>query len=79
MFERVKHRQIPFGKLWFTHEDWLNGWMIAKDASVYLKPNNIISHRLPLNGMHEPHLETLIAEVLVKHRDFFSLSDRTLA
>ena len=36
--------------------------MIAKDANVYLKPNEVISHRPTLFGMHEPHIETLPAD-----------------
>ena len=70
MFERVRHRQILFGKLCHTHEHRLNRWMIAKDTNVHLKPNNIISHRLTLVGMHELHIDTLIAEESVTHHDF---------
>ena len=44
--------------------------MIAKDANVYMKPNDIISHRRTLFGMHEPHIEALIIEASATHGDF---------
>ena len=44
--------------------------MIEKDAIFYLKPNDIISHRLTLFGMHEPHIEALITEASATHGDF---------
>ena len=34
--------------------------MIVKDANVYLKLNEIISHHPTLFGMREPHIEALI-------------------
>ncbi|MGB1826563.1 MAG: hypothetical protein ACPHLN_08970, partial [Candidatus Puniceispirillaceae bacterium] len=70
MFERVRHRQTFFGKLWYIYGQRLHRWMIAKDANVYLKPNDIISHRPTLFGMHEPHIEALITEASATHGDF---------
>ena len=45
--------------------------MIAKNANFFLKPNDIISHRLTLFGVHEPHIEKLIVEASAAHRGFF--------
>ena len=70
MFERVRHRQTFFGKLWYIYGQRLHRWMIAKNANVFLKPNDIISHRPTLFGMHEPHIEKLIAEASMTHGDF---------
>ena len=70
MFERVRHRQTFLGKLWYIYGQRLHRWMIAKDANVYLKPNDIISHRPTLFGMHEPHIEALITEASATHGDF---------
>lgn len=70
MFERVRHRQTFLGKLWYIYGQRLHRWMIAKDANVYLKPNDIISHRPALFGMHEPHIEALITEASATHGDF---------
>ena len=70
MFERVRHRQTFFGKLWYIYGQRLHRWMIAKDANVYLKPNDIISHRPTLFGMHKPHIEALITEAYKTHGDF---------
>ena len=70
MFERVRHRQTFFGELWYIYGQRLHRWMIAKDANVYLKPNDIISHRPTLFGMHEPHIEALITEASATHGDF---------
>lgn len=44
--------------------------MIAKDANVFLKPNDIISHRPTLFVMHEPHNGALITEASATHGDF---------
>ena len=70
MFERVRHRQTFFGKLWHIYGQRLHRWMVAEDANVYLKPTDIISHRPTLFGMHEPHIEALITEASVTHGDF---------
>ena len=70
MFERAWHRQTFFGKLWYIYGQRLHRWMIAKDANVYLKPNDIISHRPTLFDMHEPHIEALITEASATHGDF---------
>ena len=69
MFERVRHRQTFFGKLSYTSGQRLHRWIIAKDANVYLKPNDIISHRPTLFDMHEPHIEALIIEASATHGD----------
>ncbi len=70
MFERVRHRQTFFSKLWYIYGQRLHRWMIAKDTNVYLKPNDIISHCPTLFGMHEPHIEALITEASTTHGDF---------
>ena len=70
MFERLKRRQTFFGKLWDIYGQRLHRWMIAKDANVYLKPNDIISHRLTLFGIHKPHIEARIIEASATHGDF---------
>ena len=70
MFERFRHRQTFFVKLWYTYGKRLHRWMIAKDANFYLKPNDIISHRPTRFGTHEPHIEALITEASATHCDF---------
>ena len=49
IFEPVRQRQILFGKLWYIHVHRLNRWMIAKDTSVYLKPNKLVVNILKTN------------------------------
>ena len=70
MFERVRHRQTFLEKFWYICGQRLHRWMIAKDANVYLKPNDIISYRPTLFGMQEPHIEVLIIEAATTHGDF---------
>ena len=70
MFERFRHRQTFFGKLWYIYGQRMHRWMIAKDANFYLKPNDIISHRPTLFGMHKPHIEALMTEAYKTHGDF---------
>ncbi len=70
MFERFRHRQTFFGKLWYIDGQRMHRWMIAKDANFYLKPNDIISHRPTLFGMHKLHIEALITEASTTHGDF---------
>ena len=62
MFESIRHRQGLFEKLWYIYGQRIHRWMLAEDANFYLKPNDIISHRPTLFGMHEPHIEKLITE-----------------
>ena len=70
MFERVRHKQTFFGKLWYIYGQRLHRLMIAKNANVFMKPTDIISHRPTLFGMHEPHIEKLIAEAALTNGDF---------
>lgn len=65
-----RYEQGVFHKLYFRQSQNILKKLIHSGSNVYLKPNDIISHRPTLFGYHEPHLEALFKDVSRTHSDF---------
>ena len=65
-----RYEQGVFHKLYFRQSQNILKKLIQSGSNVYLKPNDIISHRPTLFGYHEPHLEALFKDVSRTHSDF---------